>query len=443
MGRIPIWFASGALFALMATGAAPAAQASKDDEKLSKQVAKLDELFVKALSDLAQKYDLLKDPEAAHFLASCALGFGSKDPKIAPIKAGWELDLFIGKVRGGQVLKDTNPIDTALRGTAAEYKKLVDSLVETAKRRGLVESTKAILHDCAIRYELARRAHEYIQAIQRFNALRRAMGLRAVLWDFESSNRLILAAWYTGETGDWEYEAPQKDSAYYSAVLEMAKEKTTRVFRTIKIVPDFLRSFALGREELLNPNTRRLWLAHWSGGRSIEGVVVYAIPQLPYRDDIPTPSRRFKDETIVKDWVDTEDTVEIEGRKVPYVRYPYPDEPDAPWAFADGKEGIEGHWAKSEHGFLEKAGTPIMLRFFTEGSLAKLETTLTDKDGKQWPCRAYQNGDKRVGMDPNWPTALLLPEKQLKVSTAYTVTVKCMLKGTAFEKSWTFTTRAK
>ena len=442
MGRIPIWFAWGALFALLATGAAPAAQASKDDEKLSKQIAKLDELFVKALSDLAQKYDLMKDPEAAHFLASCALGFGGKDPKIAPIKAGWELDLFIGKVRGGQVLKDTNPIDTALRGPAGEYKKLVDSLVETAKRRGLAESTKAILHDCAIRYELAHRAHHYIQAIQRFNALRRAMGLKAVLWDFETSSKLIPAAWYTAETGDWEYEAPQKDSTFYSGVVEFAKVKATRVCRPLRNAPDILRPFALIREQLLNPNARRLWLAHWGDGSLLDGVVVYAIPQLPYREDIPTPSRRYKDETMVKDWVDTEETVEIDGKKVPFVRYPYPDEPDAPWAFANGNEGMEGNWASSEHEFLGKAGVPIMLRFFTEGSVVKLEATLKDRKGTLLPCRAYLNGDKRVVLDTS-PTVLLVPEKQLKVSTAYTVAVKCTLKGTAFEKSWTFTTRAK
>jgi hypothetical protein len=32
------------------------------------------------------------------------------------------------------------------------------------------------------------------------------MKLRAVLWDFAASSKLILAAWHMGETGDWTSE---------------------------------------------------------------------------------------------------------------------------------------------------------------------------------------------------------------------------------------------
>ncbi len=56
-----------------------------DDEKLTKRVDQLTSQLVKNLEGLAKKYDALPDPEAAHLLASCAIGFGSKDPKIATV----------------------------------------------------------------------------------------------------------------------------------------------------------------------------------------------------------------------------------------------------------------------------------------------------------------------------------------------------------------------
>ena len=61
--------------------AGPAAGAD-DDERLSAQVEKIDAKFQKAFGTLAQEYDKAKDPEAAHFFAECALGFGLKDQKI-------------------------------------------------------------------------------------------------------------------------------------------------------------------------------------------------------------------------------------------------------------------------------------------------------------------------------------------------------------------------
>jgi hypothetical protein len=41
-----------------------------------------------------------------------------------------------------------------------------------------------------------------------------------------------------------------------------------------------------------------------------------------YREDIPTPTQRFKGETIVQGWVDVEETVEISGKKIPIVAMP-------------------------------------------------------------------------------------------------------------------------
>ena len=420
-----------------------AASGQDSGDKLAKRLEKIDQKFLQKLVELAKKYDEARDAEAAHWLASCAVALGSKDLEALKIKSAWELDLFVGKVRGGEVLKDASPINIALRASAYEYKKMVDRLVLEARRKGLGEKRKRILHDSAIRQELARGAADYIQATQRVNALRRAMGLRAVLWDAEASTKLILAAWYTGETGDWEYREPKKESVFYSSAVDVAKEKTARVFRTIRVVPDILRSVALIRQQLLNPNARRLWLAHWGGGKLIEGVTIYAIPQLPYREDIPTASQRYQGSTVTKDWVDTEDTIEIGGRKVPFVRYPYPNEADAPWAFAHGREGMEARWAKSEHEYLEKAGVPIMLRFFTEATLSEIKTSLENSSGKSYPCRLYLNGDKRAALEAKWATLLLVPEKQLSKSSTYTIRVTCKLEGVRFDQTWKFTTRAK
>jgi len=437
--------ASKALVALgmsLILGSSGSAQDS--DERLAGRLQKLDEKFLPALVELAKKYDQARDAEAAHWLASCAVALGSKDADALKIKSAWELDLFVGKVRGGEVLKDANPIDTALRGSAHEYKKFVDTLVLEARRKGLGEGAKGVLHDAVVRQELARGAADYIQVVQQVNSLRRGMGLRAVLWDADRSPRLILAAWYTGETGDWEYREPQKESVFYSAAIDVAKEQTTRVFRLMSVVPDILRSVALGRQELLNPNARRLWLAHWGGGKLIEGVTIYAVPQLPYREDIPTPSQRYQGGTVSKDWVDTEHVFEVGGRKVPYVRYPYPDEADAPWAFAHGREGLEAPWAKSEHAYLEKAGIPIMLRFFAEDlNLSEVESTLSDPSGKRCPCRVYLNGDKRAALDSKRPTILLVPAEQLRRASTYSIQIKCKLNGVQFDQSWSFTTRAK
>jgi len=54
------------------------------DEKLDKRIARLDEKLLASLADLARKHDADKNPEAAHFFASCAVGFGSKEPRQLP-----------------------------------------------------------------------------------------------------------------------------------------------------------------------------------------------------------------------------------------------------------------------------------------------------------------------------------------------------------------------
>lgn len=415
------------------------------DEKLGKRIAKLDERLLASLADLAKKYDAEKHPEAAHFFASCAVGFGSKDSGVAVINGAWETDLFVGKVRGGEELKDGNAITVALRPLTAEYKKVFDSLLEGRRGRFGGEAAKKLLHDCAVKYEIAHNAHEYIQSTQRFNALRRGMRLRAILWDFEMSRKLVVAAWYMGETGDTRQErASDKGSIYYDPIVETAKaELATSPHDGLKDHPECLRSYALVRQDILNPNSRRLWLAHWSGGKSLAEMTLYAIPQLPYREDIPTPSKRYENKTVVKDWVDTEDTLIIGGNKVPYVRYPYDGESDAPWAFSNGQGAQEAFWDAGEYKFLRRAGVPIMLRWFTNGAVSDAEVQVRDKSGKLVGCRVYLSGDARVGMGKNPPTLLMVPVAHLEKGVSYSVSVQCTVKEVPFEAKWTFTTGSK
>jgi hypothetical protein len=94
-----------------------------DDEKAAKQLEKLDSQFVKALTELAKSYDDKKIPEAAHFFASCAIGFGGKDENLPLIKGGWEGAVYLGKLRGGDPIKETAPITAALGNLSTAYKK--------------------------------------------------------------------------------------------------------------------------------------------------------------------------------------------------------------------------------------------------------------------------------------------------------------------------------
>jgi hypothetical protein len=321
-------FLQGLQIVLLATviGSTSTAQ---PDEKLAKKIEKLDARLVKAFVELSKQYDELKDPEAAHFLAECAVGFGSKDEKVVAIKNSWEASVYLGKLRGGVILPDPKPIFAMLGGLDSEYMKIIDPLVAQAKKDGISEETKKVLHECAIKHELARGAHEYIQATQRFNALRRSMGLRAILWDFEASTKYISAAWYMAQSGDTHCdprsEKTRASSVYYTPTVDIAVRQTSRLVGSgLKDLPDTIRSYAHIRHELLNPNARRLHLAAWSGGKTLNPFSVYSIPQLPYRPDIPTPAQRFANETIVKgfsDWLDTEDTVIISGQKVAFSRY--------------------------------------------------------------------------------------------------------------------------
>jgi hypothetical protein len=434
-------FLWGALFALLVPCTEPAAQAVKEEEKILKQIGRLDAEFVKALTELAKKYDKDQIPEAAHFFASCALGFGSKDEGLAPIKASHEAAVYLGRLRGGEPLKETAPITSTLGSVSVSYKKILDPWMFRARRGQLPEETRKQMFEIAVKYELARGAHEYVQATQRFNALRKAMGLRAILWDFEESRKLILSGMYTCESGDWELKNLKKESPFYSESVEAGK-LTSRGANKLPELPEDLRSYALVRQFLLNPNARTLRLGYWGVGNKIDYWGLYVIPLLPYREDIPTPSQHFRGETLVKDWVDVEDTIDIEGKKVPYVRYPHHAETDLPVWFSNGKGGMEEGWAKSEYDLLEHGGLPIMVRFFTDGVPADVEVSLTDKSGRKYACRVYLNGDKRVDLD-NLATILLLPEKQLDAFTDYTVAIRCKIATTPFEKSWIFKTRGK
>lgn len=92
----------------------PEAPPSKSNGLQDILLAKLDTEFLKALSDLARKYDKDQVPEAAHFFASCALGFGAKDETLSSIKNSYEASVYLGRLRGGEPLKETAPITGAL-----------------------------------------------------------------------------------------------------------------------------------------------------------------------------------------------------------------------------------------------------------------------------------------------------------------------------------------
>ncbi len=411
------------------------------DEKLLKKAEKLDGRLVSACAELAKKYDDLKDPEAAHFFASCALGYGPKDDKMLGIKNVWEIAVFLGNVRGGKPLADAVPITSALRGLSQEYRAIRDALWTDGVRGNLGEASKKVLRDSGVKMEVTQNAAEYIKTVQKFNALRQSMGLRSVFWDFEMSAKLILVAWYMAQTGDYE-ESPNKDAnkehVCYTAEVEEARKKTTRMPNLdLNAHPDYLRHFALSRQELLNPNARAIWLARWGKGNVIPTIVMYSIPQLTYREDIPTPTARFKDETVVKKWdgwVDTEETIVVAGKKVPFVRYPYEGERDAPCRCYSGETG----WQKAEYKNLEKAGVPIMCRFFIRTVPKQVEVQLSTASGKILRTRTYLNGDERLKLQ-DWATVLVVPEETLDTGTKYFISVKCSLDDSVFDKTWSFT----
>src|SRR5579863_2018991 len=288
MPRMPLL-----ILTLLAAALAGQPSHAQADDKLAKKVEKLDGQLVKKCSEFAIKYDEEKNPEAAHFFASCAIGYGGKDDKVIGIKNAWEVAVFIGKVRGGQVLKDVEPIISALSGLNQEYRTIRDSLWTPGTRGTLSEGSIKVLREAGVKMELTQNAHEYIRATQRFNALRQAMGLRGIYWDFENSTRLIMVAWYMGQTGDYTDDQFSKDGAnknhpIYTPAVEDAKKETSRPHNVeLSQYPDHLKAFPQVRQDILNPNARMLWFAHWGKGVTLPHMVLFAIPQLPYRDDIP------------------------------------------------------------------------------------------------------------------------------------------------------------
>jgi len=408
--------------------------------------AGLDEQLVAALIDLARAYDEKKDPEAAHFFAACAIGLGSLDEYPKGLKKTWENEVYYGRSRGGKALVDTAPIEKKLASFAKEYKSVVDSLVKSGK--GISDDARAKLDRAVVRYELARGAHDYIQATQRFNELRRQMKLRAILWDFDMSSRFILAAWYMGETGDYLRDAKSDEtSVWYSADVAFGKEEANKSpwgEYGLRDHADSLRPFAILREDLLNPDARQLALGRWQGGKAIKTMILYRIPRTEYRKDIATPTRRAAGQTVAEDrdlWKDVEETVKVGDKHVIVACYPYADEPDAPRVLGDGKRTELG-WADPNVKDLNKCGTPIMLRLFIKGAPTDVQAELRKIKGSSVGSRLYLNRDERVDLDDE-ATVVLLPEKPLEKGASYTVSMKFKLEGVPIEKNWIFTTREK
>lgn len=435
----------GVWAAMLGDIAVTAAQDS--DDKLKLRVEKIDEKLAKALAELATKYSEDSDVEAAHFFAECFRGLGKKDDKIHAIWLDWELKVYLGKEQGGKPLEKAAPIGQKLASINGDYKKVLEELLALAKkeRRSMSETEAKLFRECAVKYELTRGAQDYIKTIKRINELRRAMGLRGVLWDFENSAKMILASACWADVLDTlgSVTEKNKESAFYSEdSLKLATESAAAGYRDIGEWAEYLRGFALSRSPLLNPNSRRLWLGHWKRFDGFTAVSAFQIPQLPYREDIPTPSQRHDRGTITKDWIDTEETFEAGGKKFPLARYPHDGETNLPWYFGMvGAKGTEGGWSKEEHEFTKTAGLPIMLRFFGAAKLGDMEAKLTTKSGKDVACRTYTNGNERVPGIGEWPTVLLVPEGELEKGATYTVSIRAKVNGSAFEKTWCFTTR--
>jgi tetratricopeptide (TPR) repeat protein len=175
----------------------------------------------------------------------------------------------------------------------------------------------------------------------------------------------------------------------------------------------------------------------------LESMKLYAIPRGKYRDEIATPSARFRGETVTADrdrWADVEETLQLGSSKVVVAHYPGNGESDAPTTFGHG-ERTELNWSDAtlDQRGMFTMGLPIMLRFFGGEKLTDVDVELKPKGGRALACRKYLNGDKRVDME-NLPTVLLLPEKPLDKGTSYEVRIKGKLDGTPFERKWEFGT---
>lgn len=98
MGRCAHLVSTVAMAALLVSPLAAQERAPKD------RAADLDARLLKVLTELAALYDGKKDPEAAHFFAECALGFGSTDDAVKAIRKKWEDEVYYGRSRGGKIL---------------------------------------------------------------------------------------------------------------------------------------------------------------------------------------------------------------------------------------------------------------------------------------------------------------------------------------------------
>jgi len=433
------------LVAIVTIGAAAVAAGAQDGPALADRIAKLDEKLLATLADFAAAFDEMKDPEAAHFFAECALGLGSADAKLRDLQKKWENEIYYGRSRGGKVLEETAAIEKRLAPLAKEYRAIVDELVKTGTTSPLSDDARKQLHGCVVKAELARAAHEYIQATHRFNELRRAMKLRAILWDFESSSLFIKAAWYMAETGDYSSQAKSDEkSVYYSDAVATAKKSAARSPRGDLALSQHvhsLRALGLVRADLLNPDVRMLVLARWSG-KTIENMVLYRIPRTVRRPDIATPSARHGRDTVAEDrdlWQDVEETVKIGDKKAIVAAYPYDGEPDSPTTFGDS-ERTELGWSDPAMPDQTRVGVPIMLRVFTSGVPSDVKVELRKDKGMPFACRVYVNGDKRVKLE-DVATVLVVPERPLERGVTYAISVKAKLGETPFEKAWKFTTR--
>lgn len=422
----------------------PSSAAQDPDDKFAKRVATFDKKLVKTLEDLAVQYDKDGDVETASFFAECATGFGSKDEKIKAIKLDCELKVYFGKVQGGKPLGSNGPIRVKLDPSKNEYKKIVEECVDQVRRKKqpLSDSQRKILFDVMVKYEISAQADEYLKATKRVNELRKGMKLRSVLWDFENSRKLILGAAPAAAAGGEYFEATQevRKSIFFDETLFdfMVKNSARGVAELEKWVEE-TRACALVRMELLNPNARRLWLGHWDTF-TFTTVTCYRIPLLPFRQDIPTPTQRFEGETVAKDWVDTEEVFDLNGRKVPFSRYPFDGETDLPCRYAYREDG----W---KDGYHRGSGLPVMLRFFGKTQLGNVDARLiVANGGKEIAAQVFVPGDERLPGLPTSgerPTILLVPDKELNPGLTYTAIMKCTLDGVVFEKSWSFTAGKK
>ncbi len=420
----------------------PALQADEPAVK----VQKLNERLVAAFVELAGDYDSKKDPEACHFFAECAIGLGSKDEKTVALRKKWEDEVYYGRSRGGVVLTDTKPIEDRLATISRDTRNLFEDLVKASGEKGTDDKMKAALSSAAVMHEVARGASDYVRAVQRFNALRSKMKLRAILWEFTASAKLILGAWYMCETGDAEATTPDVTAISYTEGVKFARDESNRSPNCpvpLREYANRVRSFCLMREDLLNPDARRLWLGWWNGGAKLKSMALYSIPRGTYRKDIPTPSAKFRGETVVEEkdhWLDIEETIKVGSTMVPLARYPFDGETDTPVAFGDGA-GDEAGWADPtiERKGLYSFGLPVMLRFFGGKELSEVDYELRKKGGALVSCKKYLNGDKRIDME-DLPTVLLLPENPFDKGTTYQVRIKGKLDGTPFERKWEFST---